>query len=171
MVTVRTLVLSVVVLLAVVLLLPTLRAYVNQTGELRELRNDLAQAQTQHDDLQSELDRWDDQAYVEREARDRLNYVMPGERPWRVLDPDTVVDDIDPQTGRTITDGPVQGYEDGTPWYEAIWASVQVAGEQPVSSGAGEGSGPADDGAGEEAPPAGEEPDGDGSAPSSGENG
>ncbi|UKJ65630.1 septum formation initiator family protein [Cellulosimicrobium cellulans] len=170
-VTVRTLVLSVVVLLAVVLLLPTLRAYVNQTGELRELRNDLAQAENRRDDLQSELDRWDDQAYVEREARDRLNFVMPGERPWRVLDPETVVDDIDPQTGRTITDGPVQGYEDGTPWYEAIWASVQVAGEQPVSSGTGEGSGTSDDGAGEETPPTGEEPTGDGSAPSSGENG
>ncbi|MDF2808875.1 MAG: hypothetical protein K0S43_3821 [Cellulosimicrobium sp.] len=163
--------LSVVVLLAVVLLLPTLRAYVNQTGELRDLRSDLVEAQGEHDELQSELDRWEDQAYVEREARDRLNFVMPGERPWRVLDPETVVDDIDPQTGQAITDGPVQGYEDGTPWYEAIWASVQVAGGQPAPSDGGTGAGAGDEAAGEEAPSTGEEPAADGSAPPSGENG
>ncbi len=167
MVTVRTLVLSVVVLLAVVLLLPTVRAYVNQTGELRELRSQLDGAQAQHDELEAELDRWDDQAYVEREARDRLNFVMPGERPWRVLDPETVVDDIDPQTGEAITDGPVQGYEAGAPWYEAIWTSVQVAGEQPVPSGTdGAGDDAADDGGTgtEDAPE-------DGSTPENGENG
>jgi len=166
-VTVRTLVLSVVVLLAVVLLLPTVRAYVNQTGELRELRNELAEAQVRHDDLEAELDRWDDQAYVEREARDRLNFVMPGERPWRVLDPEVVVDDIDPQTGEAITDGPVQGYETGTPWYEAIWTSVQVAGEQPAPAGADV----VDDGPVDDAAPGTEDAADDGSAPGTGENG
>jgi cell division protein FtsB len=144
-VTVRTLVLSVVGLLALVLLLPTVRAYVNQTGELRELQRELAEAEATHDGLEAELDRWEDPAYVESEARDRLNFVMPGEQPWRVLDPETVVDDIDPQTGREITDGPVQGYDDGVPWYEAIWTSVQVAGEQPAPDGTGSGTG---DGAG-----------------------
>ncbi|MGB2556181.1 MULTISPECIES: FtsB family cell division protein [Cellulosimicrobium] len=163
-VTVRTLVLSVVVLLAAVLLLPTLRAYVNQTGELRELRAGLEQAQAEHTELEAELARWDDQAYVEREARDRLNFVMPGERPWRVLDPETVVDDTDPQTGRTITDGPVRGYEEGTPWYEAIWESVQVAGGPRASAGD-------DAGTPDGTAPAGEEPAGDEDAPPSGENG
>lgn len=159
--------LSVVVLLALVLLLPTVRAYVNQTGELRELRGELADAQTQHDELEAELDRWDDQAYVEREARDRLNFVMPGERPWRVLDPETVVDDIDPQTGEAITDGPVQGYETGTPWYEAIWTSVQVAGEQPVPSGTAA----TDDDAADDTAPDAEGAADDGSTPETGENG
>lgn len=134
-VTVRTLVLSVVVLLALVLVLPTVRAYVNQADELQALRTDLSDAQAERADLEAELARWDDRAYVERQARDRLNFVMPGERPWRVLDPETVVDDVDPQTGRTISDGPVQGYEDGTPWYQAVWESVQVASRQSGSTG------------------------------------
>ncbi|OLT55357.1 hypothetical protein BJF88_06815 [Cellulosimicrobium sp. CUA-896] len=145
MVTVRTLVLSVVVLLAVVLVLPTVRAYVNQTDELRALRTELADAQAERDGLEAELERWDDRAYVERQARDRLNFVMPGERPWRVLDPETVVDDVDPQTGRPISDGPVQGYADGTPWYQAMWESVQVAGRQPAGTGT-EGSGTGENG-------------------------
>lgn len=130
--TVRALVLSVVLLLSLVLLLPTVRAYVTQAGELDAMRDDLAQARDDHDELESQLERWDDESYVEQEARERLNFVMPGDRPWRVLDPEVVVDDIDPVTGEEITDGPVRGYDDGTPWYEAIWTSVQVAGDQPV---------------------------------------
>lgn len=132
-VTVRSLVIAVVVLLAVVLLLPTLRAYVNQTGELRALRAEVAAAEAERDDLQVQLGRLDDEAYVIAQARDRLSYVMPGERAWRVIDPDTVVDDLDPETGRKITDGPV-GVEgnDGAPWYTSLWRSVQLAGEQPA---------------------------------------
>lgn len=164
----RTLVLSVVVLLAVVLLLPTVRAYVTQTSELRALRSELADVQAQHDELQAELERWDDRAYVEREARDRLNFVMPGERPWRVLDPETVVDDIDPQTGRTITDGPVQGYEDGAPWYQAMWESVQVAGLTGLAADdGGVGTGGASDDPSED--PASDPADDEGSG--TGENG
>ncbi|MFD6094160.1 septum formation initiator family protein [Oerskovia sp. NPDC060338] len=131
-VTVRALVMSVVVLLAVILLLPTVRAYVNQTGELRALRADVAEAQATRDALEVELGRWDDQAYVIAQARDRLSYVMPGERSWRVVDPDTVVDDLDPETGQVVTDGPVDvaGHV-GAPWYTSLWRSVQLAGEQP----------------------------------------
>lgn len=130
MVTVRSLVLSVFVLLAVVLLLPTLRAYVNQTGELRDLRAQLAEAEADHDALQVELDRWDDRNYVIKEARDHLNFVMPGDQPWRVLDPETVVDDTDPTTGQSLTTGPVRGHEEGAPWYESVWDSVQLADRQ-----------------------------------------
>ncbi|MFF3065741.1 septum formation initiator family protein [Oerskovia sp. NPDC057915] len=132
-VTVRSLVIAVVVLLAVILLLPTLRAYVNQTGELRALRAEVAAAEAERDDLQVQLGRWDDDAYVIAQARDRLSYVMPGERAWRVIDPEVVVDDLDPETGRKVTDGPV-GVEgnDGAPWYTSIWRSVQLAGEQPA---------------------------------------
>ncbi|WP_435736821.1 septum formation initiator family protein [Cellulosimicrobium sp. PMB13] len=154
--TVRALVLSVVGLLAVVLLLPTVRAYVTQTNELRALRSDLVDAQGQHDELEAELERWDDRAYVEREARDRLNYVMPGERPWRVLDPESVPDDLDPQTGQAITDGPVES-RDGTPWYQAMWESVQVAGEQPTPEEGDEGAGGSAPGA-DDVPAGGTEP-------------
>lgn len=127
-VTVRTLVLSVVVLLAVVLLLPTVRAYVNQTGDLRDLRGQLAQAQADRKDLEVELARWDDRNYVIQQARDHQNFIMPGDTPWRVLDPQTVVDDTNPSTGQSLTDGPIRDFDAGTPWYESIWDSVQLAG-------------------------------------------
>ncbi len=152
MVTVRSLVIAVVVLLAVILLLPTLRAYVNQTGELRALRAEVAAAEAEREDLQVQLGRWDDDAYVIAQARDRLSYVMPGERAWRVIDPEIVVDDLDPETGRKVTEGPV-GVEgnDGAPWYTSLWRSVQLAGEQPAP-----GDAPADPGGDE--PPATDAP-------------
>ena len=137
-VTVRSLVIAVVVLLAVILLLPTLRAYVNQTGELRALRAEVAAAEAERDELEVQLGRWDDEAFVIAQARDRLSYVMPGERAWRVIDPQTVVDDLDPETGRKVTTGPV-GVDgnDGAPWYTSLWRSVQLAGDQVVPPDAG----------------------------------
>lgn len=152
-VTVRSLVIAVVVLLAVVLLLPTVRAYVNQTGELRALRAEVAAAEAERDALEVELGRWDDEAYVVAQARDRLSFVMPGERAWRVIDPDTVVDVVDPETGRRLTDGPVGvDPEDGAPWYVSVWRSVQLAGEQPAPGG-GDGDVGTEPGDGPEAPP------------------
>ena len=146
MLTVRALVLSVVVLLAFVLLLPTVRAYVNQTGELRGLQSDLTAAQAERADLQVELGRWDDTSYVVAQARERLSFIMPGETPYRVIDPESVVDDIDPATGQTVTDGAVGvSGPDSAPWYAAIWRSTQLAGEQPVGGEETEGAGGAGD--------------------------
>src|SRR5699024_8646872 len=50
-ITVRTLVLAVVLLMAFVLITPTLRAYVRQQEELRELNTELAQAQEEAENL------------------------------------------------------------------------------------------------------------------------
>lgn len=127
--TVRLLVLSVVVLLAVVLLLPTVRGAVQQAGDLDRLRAELAANQAERDRLTVELDRWDDRSYVEEQARSRLSYVMPSDRVWRVVDPDAVEpDDVDPVTGEAVDAGPVgTSSGPGVPWYQSVWESVQVA--------------------------------------------
>ena len=83
-------VLSVVVLLAVVLLLPTVRAVVTQQAELRDLRSELSQQEEQKAELETELARWDDRSYVIEQARSRLRFVMPGDKVWRPLDTDSV---------------------------------------------------------------------------------
>ncbi|CAM3609652.1 FtsB family cell division protein [Isoptericola cucumis] len=127
--TVRLLVLSVVVLLAVVLLLPTVRGAVQQAGDLDRLRAELAANQTERERLTVELDRWDDRSYVEEQARSRLSYVMPSDRVWRVVDPDAAgPDDVDPVTGEAVDAGPVgTSAGPGVPWYQSVWESVQVA--------------------------------------------
>jgi len=158
--TVRALVMLIVASIAFVLVFPTLRQYLDQQVQLEQLRAEVAQAEARNDDLQAELDRWSDPAYVEAQARSRLAFVMPGERALRVADPEVVPPDAAPEESA----GPVSGEQDDPtrPWYARVWDSVQIAGvagtgpsEDPTATG-DNGTAP-DDGTGATAP-AGESP-------------
>lgn len=138
LVSVRAMVLGVVGLVAFTLLFPSLRAYLGQRAELEALALELTAAEQRQADLRAELERWEDPAYVEAQARSRLSYVMPGETPYRVIDPEVVVEA--PVVEGTTTEAtgpalPVGG--SGTPWYTTIWDSVEVAGELAVPEGDG----------------------------------
>jgi cell division protein FtsL len=136
-------VLSVVVLLAVVLLVPTVRGALQQSAEIDRLRAELAQHQAERDRLEVELARWEDRTYVVERARSRLQFVFPGDKVWRTLDADTVVEDMDPLTGRPVDAGPVGTDPNaGVPWYQSVWESVQVAdGPAPSPEPSGDPSG------------------------------
>lgn len=128
-ITVRTLVLVVVVLLAFALVAPTLGAYVRQQEQHRDLRADLEAAQQRSDELQAAVDRWHDDDYVRNQARNRLGFVMPGETPYRVLDPETITGERAPEESDSgdLT-GPVPLAPSG-PWYLIVRDSAQVAGQ------------------------------------------
>jgi cell division protein FtsB len=117
--------LFVVVLVAFVLLAPTLRAYVTQQEQLRELNDAIAASEERTAALADAIERWDDAAYVQAQARDRLGFVMPGETPYVVVDPETVTGE---EPTSSEDDGPVTMPRTG-PWYLTVWDSVQVAGE------------------------------------------
>jgi len=117
--------LFVVILVAFVVLAPTMRAYLTQQEQLRELNDSIAAAQERTTSLQTSIDRWNDDAYVQQQARDRLGFVMPGETPYVVVDPETVTGEEPTASEET---GPVTMPRTG-PWYLTIWDSVQVAGE------------------------------------------
>lgn len=126
--TVRTMVLLVVVSIAFVLVFPTLRSYLDQQVRLQALRAEVAAAEQRNDDLQAELDRWSDPAYVEAQARERLAFVMPGERALRVADPETATATPVEEHPEDEATGPVVTSDPNRPWYAQIWDSVQVAG-------------------------------------------
>src|SRR5699024_3017262 len=71
-ITVRGLVLFVVVLMAFIVLAPTLRAYVNQQEEHRELAAQISDTKDHNEQLRQEIERWDSEAYIKAEARERL---------------------------------------------------------------------------------------------------
>ncbi|HEY0217811.1 MAG TPA: septum formation initiator family protein [Cellulomonas sp.] len=119
-------VMLIVVSIAFVLVFPTLRQYLDQQVQLEQLRAEVAAAEQDNEDLQAELDRWSDPAYVEAQARERLAFVMPGERALRVSDPEIVPEDT--ATSGTTTAGPAVESDPTRPWYAQIWDSVQVAG-------------------------------------------
>jgi len=73
--------LSILLLLvaALIVLAPSLKTFVEQRRQIAALEESVRLAQEQVDDLDSEIDRWSDPAYVEAQARDRLYYVYPGD--------------------------------------------------------------------------------------------
>ncbi|WP_062071580.1 FtsB family cell division protein [Demequina sediminicola] len=129
MLTWRTGVIVLVVILSFVVVTPTVRAYWDQQATLEDLRVEAAQAQAEVDDLNAHVARWEDPAYVVAQARERLTYVFEGETPYRVVDPEFVTD------GLTEDDAEGTSADAGsafTPWYDSLWDSVIDAGGEPV---------------------------------------
>ncbi len=119
-------------MLAFILVVPTFRAYLAQEAQNAQLRRQVAAAEAHNGDLTAQLARWNDQAYVIAQARERLAYVLPGETAYRVVDPQSA-----PTAPKAPTSGP-SGAADGStaPWYVNLWGSVQAAGQISGTSSA-----------------------------------
>lgn len=112
----------VLIVAALVILAPSLRLLVEQQQEIAALEQRVIEQQAVVDELQTEIDRWQDPAYIEAQARDRLLYVYPGDISYLVID-----DGLTPESG------------DGTPvsdeiqstridWTRALLSSIVTAG-------------------------------------------
>ena len=118
----RAMVLGVVALLAFVLVYPTLHSYLAEKSAVDALRAQVAAAQQTNSDLQADLARWKDPAYITAQARERLSFVMPGETAWRVVDPQTV-----PGEAPAPTVAAADPAAPAAPWYDKVWQSIQGA--------------------------------------------
>lgn len=121
----RGLILCVVALVLVLMLAAPVQRYIAH-------RHAVAQAQQQERDLRAEVDdltgqskQWQDPAYVEQQARIRLQYVMPGDTVYQVV----------PDGGESAAPGaPGSDQPAGAPttapgqsWNERLWRSVEAA--------------------------------------------
>ncbi|WP_193314388.1 FtsB family cell division protein [Georgenia ruanii] len=126
-ITLRALGIFLVCLVAFAVLAPTLRFAVAQQEQLRALNTRVSDATARNAELEKQLALWQDEQYVQAQARDRLGYVMPGETPYVVVDPERVTG------GQSKADAEAEHREEArvaaTPWYLHMWDSVQVAGE------------------------------------------
>jgi hypothetical protein len=105
----------------------SLRAYLQQRSHINDVKASIARHEAAIDALEAEKRRWDDAAYVEQQARERLGYVMPGEKTYLVLGEDgkplePAAELEDPATVISTTP---------TPWWSEAWASVELAGDPP----------------------------------------
>lgn len=66
----------------------SLRVYFDQRREIADSTAGIAQHQQQIKDLNSEIQRWKDPAFIERQARQQLGWVVPGETGYKVIGPD-----------------------------------------------------------------------------------
>jgi cell division protein FtsB len=117
-----TLIMLVLVILAVIVLAPSLKLLVEQQQELASLKAVVGEQQSAVDELEGEVARWSDPAYIEAEARDRLLYVYPGEYSYLVIDGTTAATTAD---GAPISDSIQTTQVD---WMSSMLSSVFTAG-------------------------------------------
>lgn len=104
----------------------SLRAYLTQREHLDDLRAQIDATQAEIHELEREKRRWEDPAYVETQARERLDYVMPGETSYVVVQPDGT-----PLDATSTLSEPVDRPDDEvtTAWWDTAWDSVEAAGD------------------------------------------
>ncbi|WP_430754344.1 FtsB family cell division protein [Micrococcus luteus] len=123
----RSLIVVAVLLVAAVLVAPTLRAFLNQQLEISAAREEIATMQAQREDYERRIQLWDDPAYVTQQARERLELVMPGETLYSVTGRPS-----ETETDTEAVDTPAAGADETVntrlPWAEGLWDSAVRAG-------------------------------------------
>lgn len=110
-------VIALVGIVLVVLLAPTVRSYFAQRSEIAALERQVVQGEDRVAQLEAERERWEDPAYVEQQARERLKFVRPGEVSYTVIGADELEE-------QAVASGAVS---DTRPWYDRMWASIAQA--------------------------------------------
>ena len=121
--TARAIALAVVLLILTISYATSLRIYFSQAHEIAATKTEIAQRQERIRNLQGELARWDDDAYVRTQARERLGWVVPGETGYTVVGAD----------GKPLGGGAQISAEEGAveqpkdSWWSKLWGSVEAA--------------------------------------------
>lgn len=127
-ITSRAAVLALVVAVLLVSYAYPLRTWYEQHRERAALEAEASRLRSSVDELEAELRRWDDPTYIAARARERLNFVLPGEQGYVVV-PDPAAEAAADQPG---PDGlPPAGEGE---WYERLWSSVEAADAVPPAA-------------------------------------
>jgi len=111
-----------IVVLAVVVLAPNLRIFFEQRQQIAALERQVTEKEDSVTSLEGELARWDDPAYIESQARERLLFVYPGEYSYLVIG--------DAEVPRTSDGAPIsdQIHTTQVDWVKSMLQSVFTAG-------------------------------------------
>lgn len=119
-----------IVALGAIQLVSTFHTYALNLAELNSLKREEAALEEQLQDLENQIDRWDDEAYVTAQARERLGFVFPGEQAVKVEHPEAV-------TGTTEDDedsGDESSSAQTLPWYEELEYSFEQADKRDATA-------------------------------------
>jgi cell division protein FtsB len=122
-ITTRAIALAVVFLILTISYATSLRIYFAQSRDIAEARAAITARQQRIAELEGELARWNDVAYVRTQARDRLGWVVPGEIGFRVVGPDG----RPLGGGAEIGSGTKPGDTADDAWWSRLWGSVEAA--------------------------------------------
>jgi cell division protein FtsB len=120
----RTFSLVAVFFIFALVLAPPIQNYFTQRAQINALRAQVDGDRAALEAARLELIRWQDPDYVKAQARERLHFVMPGERQYIVTGTPT-------GDGEVTTNKVADQLEDGSPWYTRMIASItQVTSEK-----------------------------------------
>jgi cell division protein FtsB len=104
-------------------LAPPIKNYFTQRAQISALESRLSSDYAALEAARQELMLWKDPEYVKSQARERLHFVMPGERQYIVTGEEEEID----QSATTAK--VVEGLPEGQPWYIRLVASISEAGK------------------------------------------
>lgn len=119
----RTVALLTVLFIAALIMAQPLQLLLEQQNDITQAQQQLAQEQQRQQDLETQIERWEDPAYVQQQARERFNMVMPGERKYLVIDDETEATEPEPNVA-TIDEDIEMG------WADRLWGSVLTSGQE-----------------------------------------
>ena len=122
--TARALALVVVVLVLTISYATSLRIYFSQAHEIASTKAEIADSQAAIGDLQGQIARWNDPAYVTAQARERLGWLVPGETGFTVVGADGKPLGGGLTLDSSLTPAPDQPQ---TMWWDRMWGSVAAA--------------------------------------------
>ncbi|MFP5251568.1 MAG: FtsB family cell division protein [Actinomycetes bacterium] len=110
------------VLAGVVTLAPSIGLLLEQRRDIAALEAQVTAQQENVEALQEEQARWDDPAYIEAQARDRLFFVYPGETSFVLLDDRSALETASADVPSATIEQPTED------WVAATATSFLVAG-------------------------------------------
>ncbi|WP_238012623.1 septum formation initiator family protein [Dactylosporangium sp. AC04546] len=118
----RAVVLSLVLLVLLLAYAYPVRVYLAQEAEIAAYEQSQERQAAKVAEMAARARKWDDPEYVISQARQRLHMVLPGEKPYVV---------VDPSRAQTADPADVPGAEKTSrPWYGKLWSSVEAADKQ-----------------------------------------
>ncbi len=117
----RVLALSVIFFILALTIAPPVKHYFTQRAQISALKSQLSADNTALQKAREELTLWQDPEYVKSQARERLHFVMPGERQYIVTEGET-------EAGQNVTTKIASSLADGQPWYSRLIASISETG-------------------------------------------
>jgi cell division protein FtsB len=117
----RVLALSAIFFVLALTIAPPVKHYFTQRAQISALKAQLSADNTALEKARQELTLWQDPEYVKSQARERLHFVLPGERQYIVTEGET-------QAGQNSTTKVASSLADGQPWYSRLIASISETG-------------------------------------------
>lgn len=119
-----------IVAIGAIQLISTMHSYALSVAELNGLKKQEAQLIRQRDDLNNQIARWKDPAYITSKAREELGFIFPGEQPIRLLHADEIPGVHIPKNQDSSLHQDVQV---NLPWYSEMLYSLEQA-DKPLAT-------------------------------------